>query len=60
MIAHLSHLLDHNEVGFLNEGEEYLKNHQDMIPFDVYEVIDEAHGNKTESQGGCQNWWMPR
>ncbi len=59
VIAHLSHLLDHNEVGFLKEGVEYLKNHQDIIPFDVYDVIDEVHGNKPEKKSGCASGGCP-
>ncbi len=60
VIAHLKHLLDHDEIGFLNEGEKYLKENQNIIDFDVNEVLTEVHkksfvmeNNANQSACGC-------
>ncbi len=58
VIAHLKHLKDHNEIGFLKEAMGYLKNNQDKYDFDLNEVINAMH-NKVEVKpmahqgGGC-------
>ncbi len=58
VIAHLKHLKDHNEIGFLKEGMGYLKANQDKYDFDLNEVISVMH-NKPEVKpmahqgGGC-------
>ncbi len=38
--AHLQHLLDHNETGFLRQAFEYLRENEKSIPFDINEIID--------------------
>ncbi len=40
VIAHLNHLLDHKEEGYLKEGFEYLLENNDTLEFDAQEVID--------------------
>ncbi len=40
VVAHLKHLKDHNETGFLNEGIEVLKGAADL-PFSLVEVLSE-------------------
>lgn len=48
VIAHLKHLLDHNEIDFLNEGEKYLKENIESLDFDLDKVLIEVH-NKMEN-----------
>jgi ferredoxin len=52
VIAHLKHLKDHNETGFLKEGVRYLKENEDQLSFDLSEVIREVHGYHHEHAGG--------
>lgn len=40
VIAHLQHLLDHNETDFLRQAFGYLRENEQSIPFDVNEIID--------------------
>jgi NAD-dependent dihydropyrimidine dehydrogenase PreA subunit len=56
--AHLKHLKEHGETGFLKEGVLFLKNNINNIKFNINEVIMEVHnmGNKMEHNhqgGGC-------
>jgi ferredoxin len=53
VIAHLKHLKDHNETGFMQEGMRFLKENRDDLDFDLDEVIDEIHGNKPQAASGC-------
>jgi len=41
--AHLKHLKEHGEFGYLKQGVTYLKEHKDMAGFDIQEVIDIVH-----------------
>lgn len=43
VVAHLKHLLDHDEMGFLEEGEKYLKDNKDSLDFDLDSVLTEVH-----------------
>lgn len=58
-IAHLTHMKDHNEIEFLEQGIQYLKENKASIDFDVTEVIQKVHNSKTESnmnheqESGC-------
>lgn len=50
VIAHLRHLRDHNEMGFVKEGMTYLKNNPDKYNFNLQQVINAMHGkNETET-----------
>jgi NAD-dependent dihydropyrimidine dehydrogenase PreA subunit len=50
VIAHLKHLKDHGETGFLQEGVRYLKEKRTELNFDPDEVISEVHNHgKSES-----------
>jgi NAD-dependent dihydropyrimidine dehydrogenase PreA subunit len=50
VIAHLKHLKDHGETGFLQEGVRYLKEKRAELNFDPDEVISEVHNHgKSES-----------
>lgn len=52
VIAHLKHLKDHNEIDFLNEGLEVLKNSNEL---NIDKILDALNGNKMKQapQGGC-------
>ncbi len=62
VLAHLSHLKDHQEFEYLKEGVRYLKANEDRIDFDVNQVIYEVHNQgktinvkpmKQHQGGGC-------
>ena len=61
LIAHLKHLKEHGESGFLKEAVGYLKAHEDELPVDVGAVIREVHASRSRIQvqpsrgsgGGC-------
>lgn len=59
VIAHLKHLKDHNETGFMQEGMKFLKENHDKLDFDLDEVIDEIHGNVKHSASGCATGSCP-
>ncbi|HNW49776.1 MAG TPA: 4Fe-4S binding protein [Prolixibacteraceae bacterium] len=59
VIAHLKHLKDHNETGFLQEGMKFLKENRDELDFDLDDVIDEIHGNKPVASSGCATGGCP-
>ena len=43
--AHLKHLKDHGETGFLHEGVTYLKDHKTELTFNLEEVMSEVHNH---------------
>lgn len=45
IIAHLKHLKDHGEKGFVHEGVSYLKEHRAELNFNLDEVIMEVHNH---------------
>jgi len=45
IIAHLRHLEDHGETGFLQEGVSFLKEHRTGLNFNLDEVMNEVHNN---------------
>ncbi len=45
IIAHLKHLKDHGETGFLQEGVGWLKVHRSELKFNLDEVISEVHNH---------------
>ena len=57
VIAHLKHLLDHNEMAFFEEAVEYLDRVAETLPFNLEIVLDkvyEADLNKSACfSGGC-------
>jgi len=54
VVAHLLHLKEHNEMEFLKEGVQYLKEHEDELNFNVKEVMSRVHHAKMEEeQLGC-------
>jgi len=44
--SHLKHLKDHNELGYLKEGTDWLVMHENDVPFSVREVLSEVNGEK--------------
>jgi hypothetical protein len=50
VIAHLKHLKDHNETGFLKEGIEYLLENRKMADFNIDEVLEAVNGHATTGQ----------
>ena len=50
IIAHLKHLKDHGESGYLREGVTYLREHRAELSFDPDEIFTEVHkhGHKQE------------
>ncbi len=61
VIAHLKHLKDHNEIGFLREGVRYLKEHEQTLGFSLNEVISEVHhhGHEATSPAAHQGAGCP-
>jgi ferredoxin len=45
IVAHLCHLLDHEETDFAREGVNYLKSHSDELPFNLNELISDVHNH---------------
>lgn len=52
VIAHMKHLKDHNETGFLKQAVRYLKENAQHISFNVNEVIKTVHMHGHENHGG--------
>jgi NAD-dependent dihydropyrimidine dehydrogenase PreA subunit len=50
VFAHLKHLQDHNETGFLNQALTYLKANRTDLPFSIKEVHELLHGEKEKPQ----------
>jgi NAD-dependent dihydropyrimidine dehydrogenase PreA subunit len=52
IIAHLKHLKEHGETGFLQEGVAYLRAHSSQLGFSLEEVtsVVHNHGRKPEAQ----------
>lgn len=45
ILAHLKHLKDHGEKGFLQEGVGYLKEYRNELNFNLDEVLSEVHSH---------------
>lgn len=50
VIAHLRHLLDHDESDLIREGVTWMKHHPDALDFKVEEVIAVIHPEKTRKE----------
>jgi ferredoxin len=44
VFAHLKHLQEHGETGFLNQALTYIKANREMMPFQISEVHELLHG----------------
>lgn len=53
VIAHLRHLKDHHEYGYLEEGTTWLEVHSNELSFSVREVLDAVSGKAMASQAGA-------
>lgn len=56
VFAHLKHLQEHGENGFLNQALTYIKANRADMPFEIREVHELLHGEKEhkhESGAGC-------
>ncbi|MCF8223151.1 MAG: 4Fe-4S binding protein [Bacteroidales bacterium] len=51
VVAHMKHLKDHNETGFLKEAKNYLLSNDRQLDFSAAEVIKDVH----EHGSGCNN-----
>lgn len=59
VVAHLKHLLEHNETAFLKEGIDFIKKNNHALAFDANEVIDELYGNQPKTASGCATGGCP-
>jgi NAD-dependent dihydropyrimidine dehydrogenase PreA subunit len=50
IIAHLKHLKDHGETGFLQDGVSYLKEYRDQLDFNLDEVMIAVHNHGKEPE----------
>ena len=50
VVAHLQHLKEHNEIEFLKEGVQYLKDHHAELNFSVEKVMSRVHHAKVEEE----------
>ncbi len=57
VFAHLQHLREHGETGYLQEALTWIRNNQDSIPFTIAEVHAFMHGDAKKpaavAGGGC-------
>lgn len=54
VIAHLKHLKDHNEHGFIKDAMMFLKNNKEILPFDLNDIVVNVFEN-TESSRKKEN-----
>jgi len=50
VVAHLQHLKEHNEMEFLREGVQYLKDNKEKLSFSVEQVMSRVHNAKVEEE----------
>jgi NAD-dependent dihydropyrimidine dehydrogenase PreA subunit len=50
VVAHLSHLKEHNEMEYLKEGVQYLKDHENELDLNIKEVMSKVHHSHVEEQ----------
>ncbi len=53
IIAHLTHLKEHGETGFLQQGVGYLESVRSELPFDLDEVKRQVHHSQQEEAASC-------
>lgn len=63
LVAHLKHLKDHGETGFLQEAVRYLKANEDDLEVNVQAIIHEVHNSRPQAQpqtsSGCASGGCP-
>lgn len=47
VLAHLEHLLEHNETGYVKDGVQWLKENENLLDFDLKEVTTRIHTKKS-------------
>ncbi len=58
VIAHLKHLVDHNEMGYFDDAAEYLDSVSESLPFSVEEVMDQVYQSGMVGSG-CTSGHCP-
>lgn len=56
IIAHLKHLKEHGETGFLHDGVTFLNERKNELGFNLNEVLHEVHNHgshQAHKEGGC-------
>jgi NAD-dependent dihydropyrimidine dehydrogenase PreA subunit len=56
VVAHLKHLLDHNEMKFFEQAIEYLEQHEPELNFDLERVLEKVYEKSMSGEcahGGC-------
>jgi NAD-dependent dihydropyrimidine dehydrogenase PreA subunit len=62
VFAHLKHLQDHGETGFLQEALGYIKANREIMPFEISEVHELLHSQAKQEvagSGGCATGACP-
>nr|WP_319271159.1 4Fe-4S binding protein [uncultured Draconibacterium sp.] len=61
MFAHLKHLQDHNETGYLQQALGFIKANREAMPFEISEVHELLHNNNQPEQpsGSCSTGGCP-
>jgi len=62
VFAHLKHLQDHGETGFLQQALGYIKANRESMPFEISEVHELLHSTNNEEaagSGGCATGGCP-
>lgn len=53
VFAHLKHLQDHNETGYLNQALDFIRANREAMPFEISEVHELLHQQKDANSGSC-------
>lgn len=53
VVAHMKHLLDHNETEYFKLALNYLTENKNNLGFDLNEMKSEVHNSQTKSESGC-------
>ena len=61
LFAHLKHLQDHNETGYLQQALGFIKANREAMPFEISEVHELLHNNNQPEQpsGSCSTGGCP-
>jgi NAD-dependent dihydropyrimidine dehydrogenase PreA subunit len=61
VFAHLKHLQDHGETGYLNEALSFIRANREAMPFQISEVHELLHSKKEaqSASGGCATGGCP-
>jgi NAD-dependent dihydropyrimidine dehydrogenase PreA subunit len=58
VVAHLKHLLDHNELRYFEDAMEYLDGHAHELDFELESALDKVYA-KSAGGGGCATGGCP-